>query len=136
MPSNRSGSRPRNEKTNTSFNALCWSRPASRRLPTAYCLLLTDYSLLFLHFIHRFPFPCHPVFLTRYFLDRFLVAVEGFEVGLEPPGFLFGRPDLVDHFLALAFEFDACDDSAVVQEDIGNEDGSDNHEDGTAARFK
>jgi hypothetical protein len=94
-------------------------------LPSVICLLL-------LHLVHDFPIPRHPVFFTSNFLDSFLVPIERFEIGLQALGLFVGCPDFLDQDLALMFKPNAGYNSAIVEENVGNKEGSDDDEQGTA----
>ena len=72
---------PRNEKTNTSFEALMlvsiirWSCPAGSTATET----VNSISVL-LYLVHSFSFSCHTILLTRDLLNCLLVAIERFEV--------------------------------------------------------
>jgi hypothetical protein len=108
----------------------------SFQLSAISCVLLSAYCLLFLHLIHRLPISCHPIFFTSDFLNGLLVPIERFEIRLQALGFFVGCPDLLDHDQPLMFKPDARYDSPIVEEDVGNKEGSDDHEQGAAPRLE
>lgn len=102
----------------------------------AFCFLYSAYCLLLSHLIHRLPIPRHPVPLTGNFLDRLLIAIEGLEIRLEAFCFFIGGPDFFDHDLTLMFKPNTGNNSAIIEENIGNEEGSDDDEQGAAPRLE
>ena len=106
-----------------------WHSAVSDQRSAAFCLLL-------LHLIHRLPIPSHPVLFTCDFLDGLLIAIDRFEIGLQALGLFFGRPDFLDHDLTLMFKPDTGYNTAIVEEEIRNEKGSDYDKQGAAPRLE